>query len=443
MKIDGNTNKLVSYSRAGDVFHYRWAARRCLRLIRPNSHLESIVIEGSKEKKKAGEYVIDVSEYYNTSSKKRIEYFQLKHTTVQHNTPFTLSLLQDTIVGFSQRYRQHVREKSLNGVSFTIITNRKIDDTLKQNLDTIAQGGKVNKRFSQTLKKYTKLNNKNLIHFCSLLNLEDSEGDYNVQKEELRVEMSRLQPGSIDSAQVDSIVSLVQKKVLPNSDGTITKEDILRPFKVTSERQLFPAPPLFEGLDNITHRSQYKSLLRTILTANQPLIIQAEGGVGKSVFSQYIVKELPKGSLGIAYDSFGSGKYRSRSEPRYRHRDALVQIVNELASIGLCEMMLVQDTTQKSDIMRGFLNRITVSIKSLRKVTNSAKLVILIDAADNAEMAAKEFGDSCFAHELLREEFPKNCKIVLLCRPERTHLLKVSEFHSSTEPSPIFPKRNF
>ena len=81
MELEGNTNKLVSYSRAGDVFHYRWAARRCLRLIQPNSHLESVIIEGSKERKKAGEYVIDISEYYNYDvSDKRIEYFQLKHT---------------------------------------------------------------------------------------------------------------------------------------------------------------------------------------------------------------------------------------------------------------------------------------------------------------------------------------------------------------------------
>lgn len=81
MKLDENTYDLVSYSRAGDVFHYRWAARRCLKLIQPTLNLESVVIEGSEEKKKAGEYVIDVSEYYNsTASKKRIEYYQLKHT---------------------------------------------------------------------------------------------------------------------------------------------------------------------------------------------------------------------------------------------------------------------------------------------------------------------------------------------------------------------------
>lgn len=426
MELPGTSNNLVAYSRAGDVFHYRWAARRCLRLIQPTSHLESVVIEGSKEKEKAGEYVIDVSEYYkDADSKKRIEYFQLKHTTVQHDKPFTLSTLKDTIVGFSDRYKQHLKKKSLSGVSFTIITNRKIDEAFKQNLATIAlRGDKVNKRFSQTLKKYTKLDGKELIRFCSLLSLVDGEGDYKVQEEDLRVEMSRLQPGSIGSAQVDSIVSLVQKKVLPDSNRKIIKEDILGPFGVTSMGQLFPAPPLFESTDNITSRKQYLDLLNDVKTSDQPVIIQAEGGVGKTVFSQYVLRALPEGSLGIAYDCFGSGKYRSRSKSRHKHREALVQISNELASLGLCDSLLIEDTTQESDIMRGFISRIESSLKSLKQTTESANLYILIDAADNAEMAAQSFGDSCFAHELLREEFSKDCKLIFLCRPERTHLLK-------------------
>ena len=160
MKLDSNTNDLVSYSRAGDVFHYRWAARRCLKLIQPTSNLESVFIEGSNERKKAGEYVIDVSEYYNDNeTKNRIEYYQLKHTTLQQDKPFTISILKDTIVGFSERYKQHSKEKSLSGVSFTIITNRKIDETFKQNISAISGGGdKVNQRFVKTIEKYTRYN---------------------------------------------------------------------------------------------------------------------------------------------------------------------------------------------------------------------------------------------------------------------------------------------
>jgi len=426
MELTGTSNNLVAYSRAGDVFHYRWAARRCLRLIQPTSNLESVFIERSNESKRAGEYVIDVSEYYgDDNSKKRIEYFQLKHTTVQHDKPFTLSALKDTIVGFSDRYRQHLKEKSISGISFTIITNRKIEETFKQNVASIAAGGdKVNKRFSQTLKKYTNLEGKELFRFCGLLNLADSEGDYKDQEEDLRIEMSRLQPGSIDPAQVDSIVSLVQKKVLPDSNGKIIKEDILRPFGVTSPDQLFPARPLFEDIENITSRGQYSDLLNRINNENQPVIIQAAGGVGKTVFSQYVLQALPEGSLGIAYDCFGSGTYRRPSKPRHRHREALVQIANELASLGFCDRLIIKDTTHSSDIMRDFIRRIESSLKSLKQIIKSSHLYILIDAADNAEMAAQEFGDSCFAHELLREEFPQDCKLIYLCRPERTHLLK-------------------
>jgi hypothetical protein len=444
MKLEGNTNKLVSYSRAGDVFHYRWAARRCLKLIQPKSNMVKVVIERSLAQEKAGEDVIDVSEYYEVADlKSRIEYYQLKHTSVQQNKPFTLSGLKDTVIGFSKRYQQHVKEKSLNGVSFTVITNRKVDETFKQNLVAIIEGNNVNRKFIQTLKSYTNLDGKELIAFCKLLNLDDSEGNYNIQKEQLRTEMALFQPGSIDTTQVANIVSLVQEKVLPDSNGEINKEEVLKRFGVTSEKQLFPAPPLFEELDKITIRDQYHTLLENITNSEHPQIINAEGGVGKSVFSQYILNALPNGSLGIAYDCFGSGKYRSRSEPRHKHRDALVQIINELASIGLCERILVKDTTQESDIMRDFLSRIEITIKSLKKSVSSAKLFIIIDAADNSEMAANEFGDSCFANELLREQFPKDCKLVLLCRPERTHLLKPSSFIEILNLQPFSKEETF
>ena len=428
MKLDNKANELVSYSRAGDVFHYRWAARRCLKLIQPKSSLELVVIEGSKESKKAGEYVIDVSEYYDSSidPSKRIEYFQLKHSTVQKDKPFTLSGLKGTIEGFAKRYRQHADENTLGGVSFTVITNRKIADSFKTNIEKIIKKDTATKQFTLTLKKYTKLSSKKLIEFCSLLNLEDSEGDYNVQKEDLRIEMSRLQPGIIDPSQLDSIVSMVQERVLPKSDGKIVKEDVLRPFGITSEKELFPAPPLFEEIEKLTIRNVYGDLIDEINKSNQPVIIQAEGGVGKSVFSQYVIQALPEGSLGISYDCFGSGKYRSRSEPRHKHRDALVQITNELATLGFCDPMLINNTTQEDMIMRGFLSSIASTLKALKQSKATAQLFILIDAADNAEMAAREFGDTCFANELLREEFPKDCHLVLLCRPgaERIDLLK-------------------
>ena len=84
-------NELVRYSRAGDVFHYRWAARRCLKMIPPNSPLKCVVIESSKERKVAGEYVIDVAEYLDPKDNgvEDISYYQLKHSTKRIDSPFS------------------------------------------------------------------------------------------------------------------------------------------------------------------------------------------------------------------------------------------------------------------------------------------------------------------------------------------------------------------
>lgn len=425
-------NELVGYSRAGDVFHYRWAARRCLRMIYPKSLLRQIVIEGSKERELAGEYVIDVTEYSDLSDSdaKEIAYYQLKHTTVRKEQPFNLSDLKGTIEGFAQRYSNHFFKKrkvrKSPRVTFSLVTNRPIAENFKRSIVTIGKGGTVNKRFQNTLENYTSLKGKHLNEFCTSLMFCDGEGDYSAQRYELHAEISQLLAGSVDNQQIDSITALVQEKVLPNSNGLIVREDIFKRFGVTSERDLYPAPQEFEPLDNPIPRKQHQTLLDRILSATSPIIIHATGGVGKTVFARQIANSLPLGSLGIVYDCFGGGRYRNRSELRHHHRQALVQIANELASRGLCDPLIAQSTALEGEILRKFKDRLRVAADSLKKANKNAILAVLIDAADNAEMAAKEFSQPCFVHELLREPLPDSCRLIALCRTERIHLLQPS-----------------
>ncbi|OCA71936.1 hypothetical protein BBI01_07200 [Chryseobacterium artocarpi] len=428
------SNELVAYSRAGDIFHYRWAARRCLSLIYPISSLKSVIIEGSNEDGKQGEYVIDVSEYYDTTEGETIiKYYQLKHTTQQKDNPFVISDLKETIEGFAKRFSQHLQEPKVPIYSFHIVTNRPIEASFKKNISYLADGKKVNGRFLKTIEKYSGLTSENLFNFCSLLEFQDSEGNYNNQKNELRWELSQIFAGAVDNAQVENIVALVQEKILPDSNRIITREDILKRFGFSSEKELFPAPAIWEVSENIVERTQHLKLIETISNSKYPVIVHASGGVGKSVFCRKLIDTLPSHSIAVAYDCFGAGRYRNRSEPRHRHRDALVQIVNELAVKGLCDPLIVQDSTLDSNIMKKFLWRIEAAIESLKKTNESARLFILIDAADNAEMAAQENSDPCFAKELLLENIPEGCKLVLLCRTERIDLLKPSSKISKLE----------
>lgn len=432
-------NELVRYSRAGDTFHYRWAARRCLRMIHPKSKLRCIIIEGSNEKKLAGEYVIDVAEYSgrDIENSQEINYYQLKHTTVRKELPFNLSDLKDTIEGFAKRfidyYSSNNESEDPPQITFTIVTNRPIADSFKDNIHKISKGKRANKRFSDTIEKYSTLKGEKLKEFCTCLQFMDGEGDYNSQKYDLHLEILQIIAGTVDNLQIDSITTLVQEKVLPDSDGRIMREDILKRFGVTSDRDLFPSPPEYERLENTIKRTQHDEIVEFILSSSQPTIIHAAGGVGKSVICRQINQSLPIGSFGIVYDCFGGGRYRNRSEPRHRHRDSLVQIANELAAGGLCEPLIALSTTLEDEILRQFLLRVDVAVGALRKKNEDAVLTILIDAADNAEMAARELGHSCFAHELLLESLPEGCKLVMLCRTERINLLEPPSFINQLE----------
>lgn len=53
----------VRATRAGDLFHYRWAATRVLNLLNPDSELESVSIEGGSQPC-PNDYIIDVEECF-------------------------------------------------------------------------------------------------------------------------------------------------------------------------------------------------------------------------------------------------------------------------------------------------------------------------------------------------------------------------------------------
>ena len=419
-----NDPNLVRYSRAGDEFHYRWAARRCLNMIRPGSPVTEIIIEGSKESKAKGEYVIDVSEYSKTEDAgNSVIYFQLKHTTKRTKKKTTFSELKNTLVEFGKRFHElstgNRNTNSAQAFRFEIITNRPISTSIKNLVEAIRKGGVVDAKDHSTLSKYTGLNGNPLKEFCKCLDLVDTEGDFNEQRFKLRKEMSRILADPADDTQLDHFVSLVRERVLPDNKSPIVREDIYKRLGATREIDLFPAPPEFEKLENAIKRNQHEFLLTKIVAAANPIIIHAPGGVGKSVACRQLSEDLPDGSIGIVYDCFGGGKYRRIGEPRHLYRVALVQVINEIAVKGLCDPLIPKSTDPDDSIVRAFRIRIENAVKILRSRNNDAVLAVFFDAADNSEMAARENGHTCFASGLLREEVPKGCRIIALARSER------------------------
>ena len=431
-----NNSNAVRFSRDGDQFHYLWAARRCLRLLSPTDDLVAISIEDPSvretspgESLEAGVDQIDVGEYYGSENLREatlVRYIQLKHSTQNPTMAWTPSGLEKTIRGFSERYQEFEKcDGFTTCIEFCFVSNRPINVNLMEAIEDAAS--ETSSRHPNILKKledFTSLNGERLSAFCRLLKLEDGQEDYWLQRADLARETKGYLPGDDVEAPV-KLKELVTRKALSESanNPSITKMDVLRALGTTEDR-IFPASSRIESAENKVPRTQEADLVAQIVRANTPVVLHAEGGVGKSVLSQRIGLHFPEDSVTVVYDCFGNGEYRRSGSPRHRHKDALVQIANELAARKLCDPLIPSSNADNTDYLKAFAYRLKQSLKDIRAKNEQALLCIVVDAADNAEIAANEFGDErSFARTLLREPLPDGVRLVFLCRTERQDLL--------------------
>lgn len=430
-KKKSDHSKDVKFSRAGDLFHYRWAARRCIDIVYPNTPIEKITIEGSSDRNKAGEAVIDMAEYTTAG----ICYIQFKHSIKQLNTPFELSDFKKTIQGFAAKYKNIIKDKKHVQLCFSIITNRNISTNFKNKLSNFIKTGQIDTKLKKTLLSYTQLESKKLTEFCKTLKLIDSESNHINQLYKLKKTSSQIFIGDNSNFIPDTLTALIQEKATNVKDNAITKEDVMQRLNITSEISLFPANPYFDNVENVIIREQNDELINNILSSDSTTIIHANGGVGKSVFAQQIVKKIPvfsKDSVCIVYDCFAGGKYRSPHVFRHKYKHGLIQIINELATKDLCPP-IINTSQNKETIAKAFNQNINIASQKLMKINKDAYIVIAIDAADNAKMASNDENDDCFIDYFIKESFPTNCKIVLFCRTERINILNPSTKNKKLE----------
>ncbi|GAB3821941.1 hypothetical protein GCM10028799_34750 [Kribbella italica] len=207
--------------------------------------------------------------------------------------------------------------------------------------------------------------------------------------------------------------------------NTLTRHDLLLTLR-TTEDQLFPAMPALEDLEHVIRTDDVASVASSLRTGAEPkLLLTAHGGVGKSIFTGMLKDELISESLVLIFDSFAAGDYRQIGQRRHQHKIALTQLANELASKGLCTALIPSQVADHGDYVRAFENKIRTACERLSEVNSDKFLTIIIDAADNAVMAAARFDERPFVADLFEIEWPTNFRLVALCRPERKQLLKL------------------
>ncbi len=427
----------VGPSRSGDQFHYQWAARQCLGLLAGKDGLVAVSIEGASlaegdASTDAGDQVIDVGLYYGSediAKAKAVRYVQLKHSSKQVHKPWTASGLAKTITGFAQRFKELENTQGIGAliekVRFSFLTNRPVDADVLEALADIATD--VNQprhpAIDRLLKRYAKPVGTNVQHFFEVFGVEAGEPDLweqrNLLSSDLNAYMS--EPDADAPLQLKELVTLKATDE-GATDRSIRLYDLLRVLRV-SEVDLLPAPSLIADSKQALRRVQESNILSSLLSTQHPVVIHAEGGVGKSTLSASLARAMPQGSVAVLYDCFGDGTYRQALKSRHRYRDALVQIANELAAQQLCLPLIPSSSADPKAFMRAFVTRLKQAIDLLRARNPQASLCIIVDAADNAYIAAQEIGERAFVHDLINADIPDGVRLAFTCRSHRQEML--------------------
>jgi hypothetical protein len=429
---------LVRASRDGDQFHYHWAARHCLSLLPGVSDLVAISIEGASAVEgpgsaNEGDELIDVGFYFGSESledARLVRYVQLKHSTKRVQEPWTASGLKNTLEGFSELFaklrKTFTWEELKDKLRFTFTTNRPIDEKVTESLKDLAEGNAArHSSVAKTLLGYVKGLGSETANFFMLFSVEAGEPDLWNQRNLLFKDVRKYLTEADSDAPLQ-LKELVTKKATSEhaSNPSIHRLDVLRALG-TDEADLWPAKCLIaEPTDGALPREQEREIRTILESATHPVVLHAEGGVGKSILAWQLSRSFPDGSVAVLYDCFGDGLYRSSQHFRHRQEDALPQIANELAAQGLCHPLIPIRGTDSKQYMRAFVARLTQAIGLLRAQTPAANLYLIVDAADNAVMAATEFNDAAFVPDLIRTAMPDGVKLVFTCRTHRRDHLR-------------------
>ncbi|TJW02177.1 MAG: ATP-binding protein [Mesorhizobium sp.] len=454
---DSDEIDTVRASRAGHTFHERWAARRALQLVFPKDQLFAIAVEGlsSTETAKPGdnaEEVADLVLYYgsgdNFAASDRLETVQFKYKLRPDEV--TASFLRKTIEKFCATIVGYEKNFTATDVdakaAFIFVTNASFGSDLWEALAALQSGVPATSRSVVRCVKYlTAICAKSGVpdpkRLFSRVEFRAAEKNLVAQSNALRRTLTDWSAGADSQAKLrlHDLQDLVLKKAGPSGQGKnlIRREDVLDALDCEPE-DLFPADTRFINVGAVVERTELDTVGAKVAQLSVPIFVHAEGGVGKTVFVQSLAARLSTEFEVIVFDCFGGGAYRSEEHSRHLPSVGIVQIVNELASRGLCDLLLPSESNNRR-ILKAARKRFSQAASAI--VTQSKKhgLLIIIDAADNAQLEADYRHEDAFPKLLLSMLDREPIDGVKLVLTARTHRKDTVIDRATVEPFELCP----
>lgn len=410
----------VRASRDGHEFHEAWVARKCLGLLLPKDKFIGVAIEGfspidQKGAEDAGNEIADAVLYYGDGASfelaHKIVVVQVKYSKASEHKAFRAADAKKTVDKFAKTYRSHKTKygtaQARDKLRFELVTNRPIleelDDAIAGLIAGTALTGTTKEQADQVMAA-CRLTGKDLVEFVTRLRFTGLRGDLSESKHRLAVVIADWAAARDPQARVrlNSIRELARDKAnLANQQrNVISRADILTALELQDELDLMPCPASFPDVGAVLKRNQLSEVVAKIPQLTVPLVIHADGGIGKTVFMNSIAGRLAETHEIVLFDCFGMGQYRAPGDARHHPRKGLVHIVNELACRGLCDPLL-PGTDNSDDLIRVFRLRMNQAAETVRRFGADRQLILLLDAIDNAGEQARDRSEHSFPALLL------------------------------------------
>lgn len=460
-KKTNRSNKIdsVRASRDGHQFHEAWVARRALGLLLPRFDLYGIAVEGLSEEDEEGTSaaaveIADATFYYGNGasfeSSARIEIAQFKYSISKSSTPLRIADLRKTLVKFAASEKEvvskHGAEAVARKIMYSINSNRPfaadmLDAFRAASTGQAAMSAAADVQLSQ-LRSAAKQSDDGLKRFASrVLFVGRMDSLDAIERGNARTLADwSASNDALARARIGDLRDMVRKKAGSRGqrDKLVTQVDVLSALGLGHERELLPTPQAFPEVGNVVRRAQLSEFIATVANGSR-WIVQASGGVGKTVFVQSVAGELAQHHEVVLFDCFGGGAYRTLADGRHRPERGLLHIVNELACRGLCDPIL-PGTSDSAEVVRRSIHRFKQAIEVTRRTKPRANLFVIIDAADNAAIEAANRHQWSFPRELLESltaEGPiEGLTVIVTARPER---VAIAIGHADCRPFEIKP----
>ena len=455
-------------SNAGDDFHVLWAARRALKLLDRRLGLKRIVVEGvtpleDVDSEDEGFLGVDMTEYLggdNFTEADRTIATQLKYSTRNPDTAWTASRMvsggsksakgQSVVKRLADIYKTfasgHSRVEVLRKLRVRLVSNQSLAGNLQAALiaaqTVLAEKENARVRSADLFKVLPPhsadlmkrlhlgagLRSSEFTDFLRVLDLTGC-GEEGRIRQEIHL-IQELAP-SVTKDPVESLrrlKDLIVSEALPEavSSPGLSRSDVLAALGVGSEEALFPAPSDFRITPRRIETAEAPVLAAVVVEEAERRRILAHGdaGVGKTTTVQAMQEHLPAGSVTVLYDCYGGGDYLVAGEQRHTNTRAFQQLINELA-IRCGTPFLVRTDGEVSDIHRRYSRALDAAAKIVGE--EGGLLVIAIDAADNAMLAARQQGDSSFVPPIWTIHLPENVRLLMTSRSHRREELDAPE----------------